>query len=208
VSESALAGLVVFRFQGRVASGFPAEMTCHARTAGSVPNTGAIMAGGAAAGAGWWDDAATRALFGNGSALDRVVVQDLSPAGLSSAVVSIGLAGTRGTGAPVATQDSLVITKNTGLAGPGFRGRMYSWGALAVDLDAAGGLWDQTFADAWTTAAAAMDTALALAAPTGYSPCIWHRTAGTGGSPAADSVTDITSYTGRTELAVIRSRRS
>lgn len=208
MSESQLAGLVVVRFQGRVASGFPCEMTVHARTADAAANTAARLAGAAAAGAGWWDDAATRALFGNGSALDRVVVQDLSPAGLSSAISTVGLAGTRGSGAPVATQDSLVITKNTGLAGQAFRGRMYTWGALATDLDAAGGLWDQTFADAWTTAAAAMDTALSLAAPEEYEPVIWHRAAGAGGVPAADSVTTISTYTGRTGLAVVRSRRS
>lgn len=207
MTESALPGLVVVRFQGRVPSGFPVEMTCHARSAGAIANTAATLLGCATAAAGWWDDAPTLALFGNGSSLDQVTVQDLSPAGLSSAIVTTGNAGTRGAGAPAAAQDSLVVTKNTGRAGPGYRGRMYTWGALAADLDAAGGLWDSAFASAWTDAAADMDTALALASPTGYSPCIWHRTAGSGGDPVADTVTDITSYTGRIGLAVMRSRR-
>lgn len=217
MSESALSGLAVMRFQGRTASGFPCEITQHIRTGGAAANTAEGLAGVAEAGGDWWGSAGVKALHFNGVGLDQVSVQDLSPTSFATVVVPVGAAGTRGTGAPAAAQDSLVVTKNTGLAGAQFRGRMYTWGALAADLDAAGGLWDQAFADAWTAQVDLLYAAIIAAAPVEYAPVLWHQH-GYGARPKADppvpidpatidTVTPVTGATGRVQLAVQRSRR-
>lgn len=205
MARSALTNLVIMRFQGRTPAGIEAEMTLHAT--GAAANSAANMLALSAVGAAWMAKAGTRALFSNGVPLDQCVVQDLGPARLASQQTPVAVAGTRGAGAPVAAVDSLVVTKLTAQAGVAFRGRFYTWGALATDLDAAGGLWDSAFATAWGVAIADLLDDIPLTAPTAYTPVIWHRVAGEGGVPAADTTTAVTGALGRTELAVVRSRR-
>ena len=204
--RSALSNLVLIRFQGRNPAGHDAEFTVHAT--GSAANSAAGMLALSAVGAAWMSKAATRALFSNGCSLDRCLVQDMGPAFLASQITTVGLAGTRGAGAPVAAVDSLVVTKRTAQAGRPFRGRYYTWGALATDLDAAGGEWDATFAADWETAIEDMQDDIPLTVPVAFTPVLWHRTAAQGGTPAADTTTTITGATGQTELAVVRARRS
>lgn len=204
--RSALTNLVIMRFQGRVPAGPEAEFTLHAT--GGAANSAAGMLALSAVGAAWMSKAATRALFSNGTALDQCVVQDLGPAMLASQVTAVGLAGTRGAGAPVSSVDSLVVTKLTAQGGRAFRGRYYTFGALATDLDAAGGEYDATFAADWQTAIEDLQDDIPLTVPIAFTPVIYHRAAAIGGTPAADTVTAITGALGRTELAVIRKRRS
>lgn len=204
--RSASTNLVIMRFQGRVPAGPDAEFTLHAT--GSAANSAAGMLALAVVGAAWMTKAATRALFSNGCILDQCVVQDLGPAMLASQVSLVGLAGTRGAGAPVASVDSLVVTKLTAQGGRAFRGRYYTYGALSTDLDASGGEWDAAFATAWQTAILDLQDDIPLTVPIAYTPVLWHRAAAIGGVPAADTTTAVTGALGRTELAVVRKRRS
>lgn len=204
---SALDGLCIIRMQGRVPSGNVVEMTCHAQQATGSPSTQAGLQGLADSVAAWWGDAAQLALYSNGCFLDQVAVQDLSATAWATSFALLGDAGTRGAGAPVSSQDSLVVTKDTGRSGVQFRGRFYTWGALAADLDAAGGVWDTAFATAWEGAIGDLITAISTASPVEYNPVIWHKNGY--GDPVGnvDTRTFITGATGRIGLAVQRSRR-
>lgn len=207
VSESALAGLAVIKIRASLPSGAPAEITVHARQATNIAHTLVGLQGLAddvatlVSGAGW------RALHGNSVQLTDVVVQDLSPTIFAPVTAPTNVVGTRGAGQPTASQNSLVVTKTTGLQGRAMRGRFYTYGALAADLNVDGGSWDQTFADDWEAAIVDLYDAIALASPVEYRAVIWHKEA-FGDPPAgADTVTNITGAQGRIGLAVQKGRR-
>lgn len=204
--RSALAGLVVVKVQ-HSAGGIPWEWTCHARTADASVNTSAKMNDLADKARIAWHNATAAALLNDANTFVGVTVQDLSPALLPDEFQSQGETGTRGT-ALVPQSSCCVVTKRTALVGRAFRGRAYISGAVAADLDATGTEWDSGYATACENAVDDVLDAFATASPIGYTPVIYHRHAGQGGVPAADTVTTITAVLGRTELAQQKSRRS
>lgn len=210
VSESALAGLCVIRCQATLGNGEPAEITAHARQATNQPNTVAGLQGLADSVAAWWGDASVRALHNNSTLLTQVEVADLSPTIFSPVVSTVNLAGTRGTGDEVGVVDSLVVTKLTGFQGRAFRGRLFTFGALAADLNSSGGGWDGSFATEWTAAAEDFADAIATATPVEYRMVLWHKNgydSVPGPAVGVDTVTNVLSFQGQTRLAVQRGRR-
>lgn len=203
--RSSIAGLVVVKVQ-YIAGGIPWEYTIHARTNDNSANTNAKMAGVSEAVALAVDNTAA-ALVNNANALVGVTTTDLSPALLPDAVYVDSVSGTRGT-ALVPQSSCVVVTKRTASVGRAFRGRCYISGGVAADLDATGTEWDSGYASAAKDQVQDAVNAIAAASPTAYKAVIWHRAAGQGGVPAADTTTDITSLLGRTELAQQKSRRS
>lgn len=202
--RSGLHGLVVVRMQ-HTAGGIAWEWTCHARTVDATPNTSAKMQGLAVACENAWS-AVQDTILNNAQTFVQTTVQDLALTVLPDEVSAAGFAGARGA-ALVPQSSCVVVTKRTGSVGRAFRGRAYISGGVSADLDATGTEWDSGYATAVENAVDDVLDAMAGASPTGYTPVIYHRSAGQGGSPAADSITPITSVLGRTELAQQKSRR-
>lgn len=208
MSESALDGLVVIRVEGFHATN-PAQITIHARTGAASANTSAGMQGLADAVAAWGVSATgLKALMSQTQAyLQQVTVQDLSPTGLDSEIAIMDVQGGVTGVAAVTPGVSQVVTLRTGLQGRAFRGRSYIYGRTINDLNAAGNAWTPTAASEATTVFGLLLDAVAMATPVEYAVGIWHRAAGEGGNPAADTFTPVTNVLGRTPLASQRRRQ-
>lgn len=203
--RSALHGLVVVKVR-HSAGGIPWEWTCHARTNDATVNTSGKMLDLSDVAAAAWN-AGAAALLNNAQTFTGVTVTDLSLTLLPDETTAASTAGTRGT-ALVPQSSCCVVTKRTAQVGRAFRGRAYISGAVAADLDSTGTEWDSAYATACEDLVDDVLDSFATASPTAYNPVIYHRNAGEGGSPSADSITIITSVLGRTELAQQKSRRS
>lgn len=202
-TRSAIPGLVVARVNFSV-SGIPWLFTMHGRTADSSVNTSAKMQGLADA-----IDAAVlplaAAALNTSNTYTGITVADLSTAVLPDAVNASSVVGTRGSA--VTSTAACVVTKRTGQVGRAFRGRCYVGGAALSDLTAGGSEWVSGYATSCQGLVEAVRAAFGTATPTAYTAVLYHRAAGQGGIPAADSTTPVTSVLGRTEIGVQRSRR-
>lgn len=201
--SSAIVGLVVANFAW-VAGGVGWETTLHMTTVSGDPNDPTGMQDLA--------DALDVPVSGfpgawnNANQYLGVTVHDLSSTLIPEKTASSAVTGTRGT-ALTPQESCIVATLDTGKIGRAFRGRMYFSGGVAGDLDNGGTDWAQAYADDIDTLVSAIFTA-ALGAPTEYVPVIYHRAAGQGGVPAADTATVVTGERARTELAVQKRRRN
>lgn len=202
---SALNGLAVARMKFTT-GGVIWMSTLHCRQATGVAHTTSGFAGLADAIDNYMDAAGLASLLNNSTQYTGMELQDLSPTLFPTIFRTSARTGTRGTSL-TPTESALTITWGTGFLGRAFRGRSYMSGAVSGDLDNGGQDWAAAFASQWGTWMAGLLSAIASASPVNYTAVIYHRAAGKFGIPAADTVTNILTATGRTELASQKRRR-
>jgi len=180
------------------------EITMHCRTADGSANTAAKLIG--------LRDALTNlvtvtwptTIVNAHTQIIETVARDLSPARLPDATQTVAVVGTRG-GQYLANDSTLVVTKLTAKVGRAFRGRNYFSGRVGPDLVSQSS-FDSAVAEEYEDYQEQLRTAIVGAAPQSYTPVIYHRKAGQGNVPPADTVDPITGSFGRILVASQRRR--